>query len=112
MSPTEDVIRQQALSLSDLEQVHEQVMVWVDVLALGVGFMAIPLEYDPVVSMGAREDQRSDIERLLNSLARDSHLANLPESDPLLWPRDLQCISREDRERLNAFRRKHGLSDV
>jgi hypothetical protein len=33
-----------------------------DVLALGVGFMAIPRECDPVDSMGAREDQRSDIE--------------------------------------------------
>jgi len=112
MSPTEDEIRQRALSLSDLEEVQEQVMDLFDVLALGVRFMAIPLEYDPDVRMGAREDQRSDIERLLDSLARDSHLVNLPESNPLLWPWELERMSREDRAKLNAFRRKFGLSEV
>jgi hypothetical protein len=110
--PTEEDVKQRALSLSDLKEVQEQVMDLFDVLALGVGFMAIPLEYDPGVRKGAHEDQRSDIERLLDSLARESHLVNLPESNPLLWPWELKRMSAEDRDRLNAFRRRFGLSEV
>jgi len=72
----------------------------------------MPPEYDPDVRMGGREDQRCDIEKLLDSLARESHLVNLPETNPALWPWELKRLSQEDKDKLNTFRRQFGLSEV
>ncbi len=112
MNPTADDIRQRSLSLADLKEVQKQVVDFFDVLALGVKFMPIPPEYDPDVRMGGRDDQRSDIEKILDSLARDSHLVNLPETNPALWPWELRRMSQEDRHKLNTFRRQFGLGEI
>jgi len=111
-NPTEDEIRQRSLHFRELEEVRKQVVDLFDVLALNVKFEALPPECDPAARMGGREDQRSDIELILDSLARDSHLVNLPERNPALWRWERTRMSPNDGARLNSYRRRFGLSEI
>ncbi len=59
-----------------------------------------------------RNAQQTDVERLLDHVAKSSFLLNLPESDPEVWERRRLKLSPEEIELLNQYRRKFDLPEV
>ncbi|MBZ0296555.1 MAG: hypothetical protein K8L99_28600 [Anaerolineae bacterium] len=58
------------------------------------------------------ERQDTDIDKLLDSIARDSPLLNMPEEQPEIWEMTKQRYSARELEILNEFRQKFGLPEV
>ena len=83
-----------------------------DVLTLGIGYWPIPIEYDPKVTIASQVDKRTDIEMLLDLIAKESYFVNLPETNPLLWEARLSRLSSQEREQMNGYRRKFNLCEV
>jgi len=105
-------IEKRKLTLSDLEAAKDKVVGLFDILALNVSYSVMPPEYDPSVSFPAREDKRTDIERILDHLARESYTLNLPERNPVQWMYREAHLTQEEREQLNHFRRRFGLPGI
>lgn len=59
-----------------------------------------------------RNAQQTDVERLLDQVAKSSFLLNLPETQPEAWQRRRSKLSSEEIELLNHYRRKFGLPIV
>ena len=73
-------------------------------------FMMLYLPYHPDVTRPG--DSRPDIERILDDIARNSHLLNLPEQNPQVWYWKRKRIGEEDLQILNSYRKKFGLPEV
>jgi hypothetical protein len=57
-------------------------------------------------------DPRPDIERILDSVARESSVLRLPETNPMAWPFSRQSWPPGRLEVLNRYRRKFGLPEA
>ncbi len=55
---------------------------------------------------------RSDIERILDGLAKDSHILNLPETSPGRWQVVRSTLSESELNQLNHYRRKFYMREV
>ena len=72
----------------------------------------LPIEYHPDVLHPAGVDRRSDVELLLDSLARDSFFLRFPEEDPVFWSLYRKNLTERQIETLNQYRAKFGLPGV
>ncbi len=59
-----------------------------------------------------RSDSRTDIDRMLDSIARNSPVLNLPETDPELWKKHFIESSPTRIDMFNAYRIKFGLAKI
>ncbi len=59
-----------------------------------------------------RNANQTDIDRLLDSVAKNSALLNLPESNPVVWSRRCMTLTEKELEILNQYRKKFGLPQV
>jgi len=57
-------------------------------------------------------DKRSDVERLLDLVARDNPLLNMPEKEAGYWPMHKENLSKDAMATLNSYRKKFGLPEV
>jgi len=109
---TSEEVAAQRLTFDEIKIARDEIIEVFDVLTLGVGYQTNPIEYDPKVIVPSQMDKRTDIEVLLDLMAKDSYLVNLPERNPQLWPHLLAGMTIKRREQLNAFRRKFSLPEV
>lgn len=77
-------------------------------LALGDSYSVFPIEYTPGITLDDAEIPL-DITKLLDSVARESSILNLPESNPVQWKYQKQALTAEDIEIINEYRHKFGL---
>jgi len=55
---------------------------------------------------------RSDIEALLDSIAKNSEILNMPERSPELWKCQKESLDKEGEKIFNKYRKKFNLSEV
>jgi len=67
------------------------------------------LPYDPASTVGGKR-QPTDIEELLDLVARQSGLVNMPEQE--YWAVTRDCLSPEQLELMNRYRKKFGLPEI
>jgi hypothetical protein len=72
----------------------------------------LPIGYYPEVMRPVDFDSRSDIEELLDNVAEDSPVLNMPERDPDYWSLVSKGYSEQEVETLNRYRVKFGLPEV
>jgi hypothetical protein len=101
-----------SLSLSDLMALQEKLHALFRTLCFGRQRAVYPLEYHPDVSHPVGTDDRPDIERLLDWVARESVVLNLPERQPQHWAHWRTNLSAEQLETLNQYRQRFGLPAV
>lgn len=77
-------------------------------LGFGREYIMLPTCYWNNKSAG----HRSDIERILNSLAKDSHILNLPENSPNRWRVVRSTLTESELSQLNHYRKKFGMLEV
>jgi hypothetical protein len=60
----------------------------------------------------ARHSGKTDIQMLLDLVARTSPLLNLPEQEPEFWVFERAELTQDEIRTLNHYRRKFGLPEV
>jgi|GEM_PF-1861414 len=97
-----------AISLADLKSVLDILRELFEALCFNVHR---PLWHGGY-SDSDRQLRRTDIDNLLDSIAKNSALLNLPESNPAIWKNWIADASSNELEILNKYRRKFGLPVV
>ena len=83
-----------------------------DSLGFDISFMMLPIQYHPDVQHPTGTDPRSDIEIILDKVAQESPVLNMPEKNPRAWGNWKKQFSEEDMEAINTFRKKFELPAV
>jgi len=100
------------LSLVDLMELRDALNKLFETLCFGHRRSVLPWQYDPRVQHPPDLDARSDVEELLNRIAKDSHILNMPEQQPNFWPHFREGLSQKELQMLNQHRTKFGLREV
>ena len=89
------------LDFEEVKLLRDSLNSILDTLSFSVGHLMLPIQYSPRVIHPKGIDSRSDIERLLDSVARNSAILNLPEREPDYWPIYRENLSKQALEALN-----------
>lgn len=95
-------------NISELRKLCDALNHLMDVLAFNVEYGMLPIPYDPRVL----PRRKTDIEQILDGIARDSHYLNLPERHPERWKYRRPHLSNEKVKALNHYRRKFDLPEI
>jgi hypothetical protein len=104
--------KQDRLNFEELKRLSTILSSLLDTLSFNVDRLMLPPQYSPRVTHPRDTDNRSDIEKLLDGIARDSAILNLPESESAYWPIYRNRLSLQDLEILNKYRAKFKLPQV
>ena len=105
-------IKELRVSLSDLMVLRDTLNQLFEVLCFGCQRSVLPIEYNPEVRHPPGVDARSDIEKFLDNVVKDSPLLNMPENEPDRWPYFREGLPTDALQVLNEYRRKFGLPEV
>jgi len=74
----------------------------------------LPISYDPAVTHPNYGDNRPDIEKILDFLARESLVLNMPEHDipPGAWAEQRKRLTPKELEQINYYRKKFNLPEA
>jgi len=100
------------LSLPDLTKLRDTLNSLFEILCFRLHRAVLPPYYDPKVLRPRDMDPRSDVEVILDKIARNSPMLNMPEEQPQVWPFHRQKLTKDDLKVLNEYRRKFGLPEV
>jgi hypothetical protein len=100
------------LAFEELKALRDSLNSILGVLSFGTGHMMLPVPYSPEVIHPKGTDTRSDIEKILDAIARDSVILNLPETQPHHWAVFRDNLSEQDIRVLNGFRARFNLPEV
>lgn len=103
---------QDRIDLDELKALRDRLNDLLAALSFNVGRMMLPVQYASEVIHPADMDARTDIQRLLDSIARDSDLLNQPERDPGNWPFYRGLRSEQELAIVNEYRVKFGLPEA
>jgi len=95
------------LKIENLKELAETLNSLLQALSFNVEQLLVPLTYSEYAI------QNSDIENILDSIARGSNILNLPETVPTdAWERQKKRMSLTEIEKLNMYRKKFGLPEA
>lgn len=100
------------IAFEELKTLRDSLNSILGILSFSVGRMMLPIPYSPEVIHPKGTDSRSDIERILDGIARDSVILNLPESQPQHWSVYRENLSGQELRVLNGFRARFNLPEV
>jgi hypothetical protein len=106
------ISEQTRLDFEELKALSNSLNSLLDTLSFNVDRLMLPVQYSSRVIHPRGTDSRSDIERLLDGIARDSVILNLPENEPAYWPIYRNRLSQQELEILNKYRDKFKLPQV
>jgi AbiU2 len=101
-----------SLSFNEVKEIAQELTKLFDAAAFSTEYRYLSIAYDPLVPAPTGCDPRPDIERILDSIARESATLNLPESNPVGWPHSRQSWSPRSLEVFNRYRRKLGMPEA
>jgi hypothetical protein len=104
--------KQDRLNFEELKTLSNTLNSLLDTLSFNVDRLMLPVPYSPRVIHPRDTDNRSDIEKLLDGIAKDSVILNLPETEPVYWPIYRRRLSQQDLEIINKYRAKFKLPQV
>lgn len=100
------------LNISELRALSDALKGLLDTLSFNVEYKILPLPYDPRAIRPKGKNLKTDIEELLDCIAKDSYVLNMPETHPERWRRRRPGLAEDKIKQLNAYRRKFGLPDA
>lgn len=110
IKPSPQDIKARTLLFDELKNCRDILNRCFEVLCIGHQKALLPIDYHPDVTHPAGTDSRSDIERLLDGVARNSDILNLPETYPDNWVTIFRNqLSPEELAILNEYRKKFGM---
>ena len=112
VDPSPRHMKERFLSVAELSHLRDELNTLFDLLCFGSKRGFLPPDYDSVVQHPEGADTRSDIERLLDGIAKENPLLNMPEEQSDAWPHFRKDMPAETLEVLNSYRLKFGLPKV
>ena len=100
------------LNIEELEKLRDRLNSVLDTLSFDVEHMMLPLSYSENVVRPKGVDYLPDIEVLLDSIAKNSELLNMPERSPELWKCAKESFNEEGIKKFNNYRKKFNLPEV
>lgn len=98
------------LNLDELRSIGDNLNRFFECLCFNTEHMFVPIPYSPNVTHPVGRTQ-PDIVRLLDCVAKNSYLLNMPERNPQLWqlhksqkPKEVQIV--------NEYRKRNGMSEA
>jgi hypothetical protein len=96
-------------TISELKELRDALNTLLDALSFNVGHMMLPIPYDPNVLHPVGSNHETDIEEILDCIARDSHWLNMPEKNPERWRYRRANLNEDKLKILNQYRLKFNL---
>jgi hypothetical protein len=100
------------LSLPALTNLRNTLNRLFEILCFGCEQSVLHIAYDAKIQHPRDMDSRNDVEIVLDAIARNSPILNMPEEQPQAWPFHRQKLSKDDLQALNEYRRKFGLPEA
>jgi hypothetical protein len=100
------------LSFEEIKEIVQELTKLFNAASFETEYRYLILAYDPTVQRSSHGDDRPDIERILDGIARDSSVLRLPEDNAMAWPHMRSSWSEKKIEQFNLYRRKCGLPEV
>jgi hypothetical protein len=95
-------------NLSELKELRDALNSLLDALAFNVEYSMLPIPYDSRVL----PKRKTDIEMILDSIAKESKYLNMSERFPERWRYRRRSLAPEKLTALNEYRRKFGMPEV
>ncbi|MDQ3584765.1 MAG: hypothetical protein M3407_03230 [Acidobacteriota bacterium] len=99
-------------NISELKELRDALNSLLDALSFNVEHMMLPIPYDPRVIHPVESNHKTDIEKILDRIAKDSHILNMPEKNPERWRYRRSNLSEDKLKILNQYRRKFNLPEA
>ena len=99
-------------TLIGLEKIREALNSLFSALSFNQEWVMLPLEYSPKVLRPNNTQNATDIDRILDGIARSSALLNMPEQRPNSWPYRKPHLTKDQLDKLNLYRVKFGMPEV
>jgi hypothetical protein len=96
-------------SISQLRDLRDALNTLLDSLAFNVEYSMLPIPYDSRV---LRHHEKTDIEEILDGIAKNSFFLNMPERYPERWKYRRPSLSGNKLKSFNHYRRKFDLPEV
>jgi hypothetical protein len=100
------------LTFGEIKEITQELTKLFEAASFDTEYRYLILSYDPAVMHPAGRDARPDIERILDSIAKESPVLNEPERNPMAWPYLKQSWPQERLDVFNRYRRKCGLPEA
>ena len=101
-----------SLTFGEITDIAGELTKLFEVASFGTEYRYLTFAYDPDVRRANGGDQRPDIERILDGIARDSPTLNEPETNPVAWAHLRLAMPPQALEVLNRYRRKLGMPEA
>lgn len=105
-------MNEEAPPFDDLNIIRQKVNELFNILCFSHGYSVEFIEYSSNVEHPPGTDTRTDIERILDNIAYNSPLINMPEEQKEFWPHYRQNLSEDDIKIMNSYRRKFKLNPI
>jgi hypothetical protein len=100
------------ISLSELEKLGNKLNSLFDALLFNAEYEMLPLSYSENVIRPKEVEHQTDIERILDLIAKNSELLNMPERFPEEWKYHKENYNEEAIKTINEWRKKFNLPEV
>ncbi len=100
------------LNFAELEKLRDALNSLLDALSFNLQLIKLPASYYDKVQHPKGFYGRSDIERLLCLVAKDSYLLKMPETHPEKWKHQCEHMTDKQIRLLNIWRKKCNLREV
>lgn len=99
------------LTFNEIKEITKELTNLFGAASFDAEYHYLSTAYDPAVIRPVGRDSRPDIERILDSIARESVTLNLPEINPIAWPHSRQAWPPQRMAVFNSYRKKLGLPE-
>jgi hypothetical protein len=99
------------VAANELEQLADELEKLYQPMLFGGSASFLPVPYDPAIR-GANSHQHTDIEKILNAVARESYALNFPEKNRRVWDIQRGSMTDEELKTFNFWRVRAGLPPV
>ena len=100
------------ISLSELEKLGNKLNSLFDALLFNVEYEMLPPSYSENAILPKEVENQTDIEIILDLIAKNSELLNMPERFPEDWKYDKENYDEEAIKTINEYRKKFNLPEV
>lgn len=100
------------INIKELEKLKDKLNFILDILSFNVEHEVLPLPYSESVIRPKGVEHRSDIDAILDSIAKNSAVLNMPEGLPEMWKYTKESYDEEGIKIINKYRKKFNLPEV
>lgn len=112
VKPTKEQLEKASIQLNELKTIRDALNSLFNIISFGVERSFLPPEYDRNVGYRRNQDNRNDVEKLLDHIVLESPLLRMPEEYPRIWPIHREKMPPDELETLKKLRIQCGLPKI